>query len=87
MGAHRLVGHRQRFHNPSYYAVVGGWVLHYVYLSLINSFAGKSAEQVTDIFINMTVNLGLQIFWLAIFMLVMIVIVSKGVFKRPRSRQ
>jgi len=31
----------------SYYAVVGGWVLHYVYLSLINSFAGKSTEQVT----------------------------------------
>ena len=34
----------------SYYAVVGGWVLHYVYLSLINSFAGKSAEQITNIF-------------------------------------
>ncbi len=63
----------------SYYAVVGGWVLHYVYLSLVNSFAGKSAGQVTDIFISMNVNPGLQIFWLAIFMLVTIVIVSKGV--------
>jgi neurotransmitter:Na+ symporter, NSS family len=63
----------------SYYAVVGGWVLHYVCLSLINSFAGKSAGQVTDIFISMNLNPGLQIFWLAIFMLVTIVIVSKGV--------
>jgi len=63
----------------SYYAVVGGWVLHYVYLSLINSFAGKSAEPIRDIFISMSVNPGLQIFWLAIFMLVTIVIVSKGV--------
>ena len=63
----------------SYYAVVGGWVLHYVYLSVIHSFAGKSAEQVTDIFISMNVNPELQIFWLAIFMLVTILIVSRGV--------
>jgi len=53
--------------------------LHYVYLSLINSFAGKSAEQVTDCFASMNVNPGLQIFWLAIFMLLTIVIVAKGV--------
>jgi NSS family neurotransmitter:Na+ symporter len=63
----------------SYYAVVGGWVLHYVYLSVIHAFAGKSAEQVTHIFISMNVNPELQIFWLAIFMLVTIVIVSRGV--------
>lgn len=63
----------------SYYAVVGGWVLHYVYLSLINSFANKPAEQVTDLFVSMNATPGLQIFWLAIFMLVTIVIVSKGV--------
>jgi neurotransmitter:Na+ symporter, NSS family len=63
----------------SYYAVVGGWVLHYVYLSLINSFANKSAEQVTDLFVSMNVTPELQIFWLAVFMLVTIVIVSKGV--------
>lgn len=63
----------------SYYAVVGGWVLHYVYLSLTNSFANKSAEQVTDLFVSMNATPGLQIFWLAIFMLVTIVIVSKGV--------
>ncbi|HEX6174322.1 MAG TPA: sodium-dependent transporter [Candidatus Binatia bacterium] len=63
----------------SFYAVVGGWVLHYVHLSLVNSFTGKSAEQVTDIFTSMNVSPGLQILWLAIFMLVTIVIVSKGV--------
>ena len=63
----------------SYYAVVGGWVLHYVYLSVINSFADKSAEQITDIFVSVNVNPELQIFWLAILMLVTIVIVSQGV--------
>ena len=63
----------------SYYAVVGGWVLHYVYLSLINSFAGKSSEQVTAFFASLNANSGLQIFWLAIFMLLTIVIVAKGV--------
>jgi neurotransmitter:Na+ symporter, NSS family len=63
----------------SYYAVVGGWVLHYVYLSLINSFANKPAEQVTNLFVSMNATPGLQIFWLAVFMLVTIVIVSKGV--------
>jgi neurotransmitter:Na+ symporter, NSS family len=63
----------------SYYAVVGGWVLHYVYLSLINSFANKPAEQVTNLFGSMNATPGLQIFWLAVFMLVTIVIVSKGV--------
>jgi NSS family neurotransmitter:Na+ symporter len=63
----------------SYYAVVGGWVLHYVYLSLSNSFAGQSAEQITALFVSLNINHGLQIFWLAIFMLLTIVIVSRGV--------
>jgi NSS family neurotransmitter:Na+ symporter len=63
----------------SYYAVVGGWVLHYVYLSLINSFVGKSPEEVSAFFASMGADAGLQIFWLAIFMLLTIVIVSRGV--------
>jgi NSS family neurotransmitter:Na+ symporter len=63
----------------SYYAVVGGWVLHYVYLSLLNPFTGKSAEQITGQFVGMNANPVLQILWLMIFMLFTIVIVSKGI--------
>ena len=63
----------------SYYAVVGGWVLHYVYLALTRSFAGRSPEQITALFVNMNTHSWLQIFWLGIFMLLSIVIVSRGV--------
>jgi len=63
----------------SYYAVVGGWVLHYVYLSLIDSFTGKSPEQITALFVSMNANPWLQIFWLLMLMLLTVVIVSRGV--------
>ncbi|MGH7929443.1 MAG: sodium-dependent transporter, partial [Candidatus Binatia bacterium] len=63
----------------SYYSVVGGWVLHYVYLSLTNSFAGSSPEQTTALFAGLSANSWLQIFWHMIFMLLTIVIVSRGV--------
>jgi NSS family neurotransmitter:Na+ symporter len=63
----------------SYYAVVGGWVLHYVYLSLTNGFAGKSPEQIAAIFVSLDASPWLQIFWLMIFMLLSILIVSRGV--------
>jgi NSS family neurotransmitter:Na+ symporter len=63
----------------SYYAVVGGWVLHYVYLALIDSFTGSSAEHITALFGGMNGNSWLQIFWLMIFMLLTVVIVSRGV--------
>lgn len=63
----------------SYYAVVGGWVLHYVYLSLINSFAGRSPEQATALFVSLDASPGLQIFWLMIFMLLTVGIVARGI--------
>lgn len=63
----------------SYYAVVGGWVLHYVYLSFIGSFAGQSPEQITALFARMSGNAWLQIFWLMIFMLLTVVIVARGI--------
>jgi NSS family neurotransmitter:Na+ symporter len=63
----------------SYYAVVGGWVLHYVYLSLSNTFAGKSPDQIAALFIALNANPWLQIFWHMIFMLLTIAIVSRGV--------
>ena len=63
----------------SYYAVVAGWILHYVYLSVINSFAGQSPDQIRALFGIMNANPWLQIFWLMVFMLFTVVIVSRGI--------
>jgi NSS family neurotransmitter:Na+ symporter len=63
----------------SYYSVVGGWVLHYVYLSLTNSFAGASPERVTALFAALSDNPSLQILWHLVFMLLTIAIVARGV--------
>ena len=63
----------------SYYAVVGGWVLHYLYLSLINSFSGKSPEQIAALFANLNDQPWLQVFWLMMMMLLTILVVSRGV--------
>jgi NSS family neurotransmitter:Na+ symporter len=63
----------------SFYSVVGGWVLHYVYLSLTGGFAGKTSEQIAALFTALSANPPLQIFWHAVFMVATIVIVSGGV--------
>ncbi|HWP59585.1 MAG TPA: sodium-dependent transporter [Candidatus Acidoferrales bacterium] len=63
----------------SYYSVVGGWVLHYIYLAVVNSFAGRPAEQTTALFASLSANHWLQIFWLLVFMLLTIVIVARGI--------
>jgi NSS family neurotransmitter:Na+ symporter len=63
----------------SYYAVVGGWVLHYVYLAGINSFSGKFPKQIMTLFAGLDANPWLQTFWLMIFMFFTVFIVSRGV--------
>ncbi|MFQ5682769.1 MAG: sodium-dependent transporter [Candidatus Binatia bacterium] len=65
----------------SYYAVVGGWVLHYVFLSVRDSFVGKSAQEVGTMFTALEKNAPLQLFWHLIFMLFTIIIVAGGVRK------
>ncbi len=64
----------------SYYAVVGGWVLHYAFLSLKNSFAGRPPEEISVMFSGLLGNPDLQIFWHTIFMLLTIIIVAGGVY-------
>jgi len=63
----------------SYYGVVAGWVLHYVYLSAINAFAGASPDQIAAMFAALSSNHILQIFWLMILMLLTIGVVVRGV--------
>lgn len=63
----------------SYYSVVGGWVLHYVLLSLKNSFVGRSPDELTAVFTALSDNSSLQVFWHGIFMLLTTAIVAGGV--------
>ena len=65
----------------SYYSVVGGWVLHYVFLSLRDQFAGGSPEGIAALFRSLEENRLLQVFWHAVFMLLTIIIVAGGVQK------
>lgn len=63
----------------SYYSVVGGWVLHYIFLSLADSFASRSTPEIGQLFDSLSANPVLQIFWHAVFMAATIWFVSRGV--------
>ena len=65
----------------SYYSVVGGWVLHYAFLSLQNSFVDRSPQEVAELFTILESSSSLQLFWHVIFMLLTIAIVAGGVRK------
>lgn len=63
----------------SYYSVVGGWVLHYVVLSGMGSFAGESPDAIGGLFDALTQSNAQQVFWHAGFMGLTIWFVSGGV--------
>ena len=63
----------------SYYSVVGGWVLHYIFLSLADSFASRSTPEIGQLFDSLSANPVLQMFWHAVFMAATIWFVSRGV--------
>ncbi|MFQ5849825.1 MAG: sodium-dependent transporter [Candidatus Binatia bacterium] len=65
----------------SYYAVVGGWVLHYTFVSLTNGFSSKSQEEIATIFAALVESPSRQIFWHTIFMLFTIGIVAGGIHR------
>ncbi|MEE8076358.1 MAG: sodium-dependent transporter [Candidatus Binatia bacterium] len=65
----------------SYYAVVGGWVLHFTFLSLKNSFLGKSPEEVSAMYDVLRGSPLRQIFWHTAFMFITIGIVAAGIHR------
>lgn len=64
----------------SYYSVVGGWVLHYISLSLRSNFASGKPDEIAALFSALESNPLLQIFWHSLFMLLTIAIVARGVY-------
>lgn len=63
----------------SYYSVVGGWVLHYIFLSFQNSFAGRTPDETTGLFSALQAAPLQQLLWHAVFMLLTITIVAGGI--------
>ncbi len=63
----------------SFYSVVAGWSMHYVWLSATNSFKGLSPEQIGDVFDSLYQNGGLNLFWHVVFMVLTIGIVIAGI--------
>lgn len=65
----------------SYYSVVAGWTLDYIYRSLAGSFTGEPAEVIEGMFGGLVGDGPRQIFWHFIFILLSLGIVIGGVQK------
>lgn len=63
----------------SYYSVVAGWALNYTFMSLTNFFDGKTAEEIGSIFGMLYTSTGINLFWHAVFMGLVIGVVIGGV--------
>lgn len=65
----------------SYYSVVAGWAMHYVFLSATNAFAGQTADEIGATFGNLYGHAGLNLLWHFVFMGLTIAVVIGGVQK------
>lgn len=63
----------------SFYSVIAGWTLGYSFKAFSGQFSGIGKEEVAAIFRSFTASPWLQIMLLAIFMILTVTIVSKGV--------
>ncbi len=65
----------------SYYAVVAGWTLYYVFEALMNNFAGKSAEQYGADFVTFSSDAVQPVIWTAAIIALTCIVVALGVQK------
>jgi len=63
----------------SYYSVIAGWSLAYVFRSVAGVFAGATAEGVGSIFTQLTDDPERLLAWHTIFMVMTIIVVARGV--------
>lgn len=76
-----LMGVGAAFMILSFYAVVAGWTLEYAFYALRNEFAGKTAEELTVIFNDLTGATWRPVVFMLIFMAISALIVRSGVKK------
>lgn len=63
----------------SFYSVVGGWTMEYIYQSATNAFANQTPTQIENFFTEFTSSVGRPIMWHVAFMAVTAVVVALGV--------
>ena len=63
----------------SFYSVVAGWVLHYVFQLAMGTFSGADGELASEVFASFIGNEWLTLAWFTIFLIVTSAIVSRGV--------
>jgi len=62
----------------SYYCVIGGWTLHYVYLSLAGKLAGIDGATAQGIYDDLLARPALMTFWQLTFIALNVTIVARG---------
>lgn len=62
-----------------YYGVVGGWTLHYTYLSATSAFNGVPASEFGNIFTSFSSNPWMPTLWFVLFLSVTHYVITRGV--------
>ena len=62
-----------------YYSVVGGWTMHYTWLSISNAFKGVPAQEYEGIFDNFVSNPWMPTIWFVLFIGICHYVITKGV--------
>ena len=65
----------------SYYCVISGWVLSYIFMSLNKFSKGKSPAEIQESFTLLVSSPGISLLWFALFLLINLGIVCSGVKK------
>ncbi len=65
----------------SFYSVVAGWAVYYVYLMASGTFTGQSAEMISGEFGNLVSDPGRLVDWHTLFMAITVAVVANGIHK------
>lgn len=63
----------------SFYSVLAGWGLNYVFMSLTQFYVGRTPQQISDIFEVLSSSADITIFWHGVFMAISMAVVYAGV--------
>jgi NSS family neurotransmitter:Na+ symporter len=63
----------------SYYSVIAGWTISFIFKTGMGDFVGTNADQTTTIFSELVSSPGLLLFWHTVFMYLTIYVVSRGI--------
>lgn len=76
-----LMGVAAAFMILAFYTAVAGWTLEYIYQSIVNGFAGKSPEQLDNMYSSFIQGTGRPLMWFFVFMTLTALIIISGIQK------